>query len=654
MQRYQEVLVTVCSTLIRFLGYIFLRWIPAHHAPPITVSALCVYLSLIWATSSSSTRDRPSQSGQKKQRTATSTTKQSDRDTQKHGNDREVSVLRSLLTGLPCTSSKLVTWATVGANVLLNVFILDFVLRGSFLYPTTHLSFARVGYVSSDSVKILIREPDPENLPLTVYHRAKIDPPPETWTVDETIHTLNDTTDYTFPVVIDGLDSATVYEYLLSNSLSGEFTTAPEPGSSGSMRLNFWTTSCIKANFPYNPLSHPFRIYGIETLSQVYSKLPTMALPSFMLFLGDFIYIDVPHQFGTAIKHYRDEYQKVYSSPSWHIGKNPAINLPWIHMLDDHEIQNDWHDGNVTEPYPAAIDPYHHYHVSVNPPRAKSPHAIEQNTTYFSFTRGPASFFILDSRTYRSPPGLDNSTMLGYAQLQSLLDYISCPEPVGVKWKLISSSVPFTKNWHIGTSDTWGGYLKERQVLLEAMWRAERTLGTRIVLLSGDRHEFAATKFPNPATQPSNPTSSSISKAEGQGIYEFCVGPLSQFYLPSSSYYQTDDEDVTIKYVPNGNFKFGAVDVEILPDGESVLIYTLYVSSEAVWQYKLSMPSDIKKGEAEFPDGEEVFDRVNQPNENLGMAIKSFWRGLYWLNTQVSKLVEGVNGLVLKKEKLDE
>ncbi|KAM5458360.1 putative alkaline phosphatase [Microsporum audouinii] len=655
MRRYQEILIATCSTIIRLLSYIFLRWIPAHHAPPITVSTLCIYLSLLWATSSSSASNSPSQNGRIEQRTTTSKSKQSTTEsTSQNGRNREVSVIRSLLTGLPCTNSRLVSWATIGANILLNILVLDFVFRGSVLHPTANLSFSRVGYVSSDSVKILVREPDPENLPLQVYHRVKDDPQPELWMEAETIHVLNDTTDYTFPIVIDGLQPTTRYQYLLSNNLSGEFTTAAAPGSLESTRLNFWTTSCIKANFPYNPLSHPFRIPGIETLSQVYSKIDRQAIPSFMLFLGDFIYIDVPLRFGSAIKHYRDEYQRVYSSPSWHVGENPAIDLPWIHMLDDHEIENDWHDGNVTEPYPAAIDPYLHYHVSVNPPKAQSSHAIHENTTYFSFTRGPASFFILDSRTYRSPPGLDNSTMLGYAQLQSLLDYISRPEPAGVQWKIISSSVPFTKNWHIGTPDTWGGYLNEREVLLEAMWRAERTLGTRIVLLSGDRHEFAATKFPNPSTKLMNSASSSLSNGAGQGIYEFCAGPLSQFYLPSSSYYQTDDKDVAIKYVPNGNFKFGAVDIETRPDGESVLIYTLYVSAEPVWQYKLSIPRNIKKGEAEFPDGEVIYDLADLPEGKLDEGIRIFWGVLDWANTQITTLSRIFRGFLLKTERLDE
>lgn len=40
---------------------------------------------------------------------------------------------------------------------------------------------------------------------------------------------------------------------------------------------------------------------------------------------------------------YRQKYRAVYASPEW-----PGVgqNLSWIHVLDDHEIQNDW-DGYV-------------------------------------------------------------------------------------------------------------------------------------------------------------------------------------------------------------------------------------------------------------------------------------------------------------------
>lgn len=42
-----------------------------------------------------------------------------------------------------------------------------------------------------------------------------------------------------------------------------------------------------------------------------------------MLFLGDFIYIDVPKRFGVTVEDYRREYRQVYSSPDWPaVGQN--------------------------------------------------------------------------------------------------------------------------------------------------------------------------------------------------------------------------------------------------------------------------------------------------------------------------------------------
>ncbi len=168
-----------------------------------------------------------------------------------------------------------------------------------------------------------------------------------------------------------------------------------------------------------------------------------------MLFLGDFIYIDVPRRFGTDIETYRREYRQVYASPDW-----PSISssLPWLHVLDDHEIANDW-DANTTAPYPAAVDPWHLYHTSVNPP------PVRPNASYFQFTQGPASFFLLDTRRYRTPEHSANASspiksMLGRDQLSSLLTFLSRPEPSGVKWKLIISSIPFTRNWRFGSTDT--------------------------------------------------------------------------------------------------------------------------------------------------------------------------------------------------------
>lgn len=168
--------------------------------------------------------------------------------------------------------------------------------------------------------------------------------------------------------------------------------------------------------------------------------------PYFMLFLGDFIYVDVPRQLGQDAEHYRREYRQVYSSPSW-----PAVsnNLPWIHVIDDHEIKNDW-SGNTTGVYEAAYDAFTNYHVKANPPAHRKGH------TYFSFTQGPAEFFLMDTRRYRSPetkdPNDEAKTMLGEQQLSDLLAWIRKPPHRGVHWKIIVTGVPFTKNWQFGMS----------------------------------------------------------------------------------------------------------------------------------------------------------------------------------------------------------
>ena len=515
------------------------------------------------------------------------------------------SVLKIILTGLPSPRLPWTSRVTALINIVLTLFTLDFLLRGLILYSGEDLTLSRVGYVSPTTASLLIREPDPAQLPLTVSYQAVEEDLQSKWIEEGIIYKLDNTTDFTTSVILKGLKPSSRYRYALSNNRTGTFSTAPLPGTQSAHALTFLTSSCMKPNFPYNPLSHPLRFPGVEQVSETISKL--LFRPAFMLFLGDFIYIDVPMRFGSSISHYRSEYRRVYSSPSWVSSpETPAIDLPWLHTLDDHEIENDWSHGNTTAPYPAAAEPYIHYHVSVNPPIPPAPFAKPENATYFSFIHGPASFFVLDSRTYRSEPAQINSTILGSAQLQSLLAYLARPEPAEVRWKIIASSVPFTKNWHVGTTDTWGGFLNERRTVFEAMWHAERELGVRIVLISGDRHEFATTRFPDPTlgldTEDLEPITA------GEGVHEFSVGPLSMFYLPVRSYWQSDREDVSVKYIPDGNIKYGLIDIRngeepvdtqsgtpvLVPS--SVLTYSLYVDGAVAWEYRLSVPLPEEQG----------------------------------------------------------
>ncbi|KAJ5360202.1 Alkaline phosphatase D-related protein [Penicillium concentricum] len=592
MVSMRRIAVATSSATIRLTTFLFLRWIPGHHFVPLVVTSLVVYLSSIFSLLKDTQPHQTQTARARGYKSASSRAKAGD------------SVLKTLLTGLPSTKWPLWTRITILINVILALLTLDFLTRGILLYPTTNVAFSRVGYVSPTTANLVFREPDSARLPVAVMFQ-EISPLSQDWYEEGIVYKLDNSTDFTTSVTLTDLKPATRYRYSLSNNKSGTFITAPSPETPEASRLSFVTSSCLKPNFPYSLLSHPLRVPGIEQMTDALAKLPKLLRPAFMLFLGDFIYIDVPWRFGSAMSHYRSEYRRIYSSPSWTHGPegNRAIDLPWLHTLDDHEIENDWSQGNKTAPYPAAADPFIHYHVRGNPPIPQAPFAHPDNVTYFAFTHGPASFFMLDTRTYRTEPSHKNSTILGDAQLQSLLAYISTPEPAGTHWKIISSSVPFTKNWHVGTTDTWGGFLDERSVVFESMWRAEREQGIRIVLLSGDRHEFATTRFPDPELNLGR--DQLLPNTAGLGVHEFSVGPLSMFYLPIRTYHQTDSEDVMVKYAPNGNSKFGLVDIsDVVEDvgsataaapvraRSSVLTYTLYVDGEVVWKYRLSVPLD--------------------------------------------------------------
>ncbi|KAI1776407.1 alkaline phosphatase family protein [Hypoxylon cercidicola] len=502
---------------------------------------------------------------------------------------KPLSPIGTLLKGIPSPNSLLLSLLTFLINVACVAMVTDMVYSPRWYYPSHDLSFARVGYVSDTEAKLLIREPDQSKMPITVQVHIKDAKPPfdnPLWQTAGGVQWTTNETDYTAVVTIPLSHSKQrVYEWTTSNNHSGEFTAAPKAGAMPELfdgKFTFLSTSCIVPRLPYNPLDHPLAFPGMKHLAKV---LPNLGA-QFMLFLGDFIYIEVPKRFGDSVENYRQKYRQVYASPDW-----PAVgqNLSWIHVLDDHEISNDW-DSNSTGVYHTAVDPWHHYQTEANPPEAKRAGTqgllSRKGATYFAFTQGPASFFMLDTRSYRSknvePFDSPDKTMLGETQLEDFLEWLRRPEPKGVKWKVVASSVPFTKNWRVNTKDTWGGFLSERRKILEAMWDAG-SFGTGVVVLSGDRHEFGATAFPPPKDG---------KWSESATVHEFSASPLNQFYSPIGTYKQTDDEDVELKYLNGGNSKFGVITIEKLAEGEqSSLKYTVYIDGVERWDTIVLSPT---------------------------------------------------------------
>ncbi len=85
-------------------------------------------------------------------------------------------------------------------------------------------------------------------------------------------------------------------------------------------------------------------------------------------------------------------------------------------------------------------------------------------------------------------------------------------------------------------------------------------------------------------------------------MHEFSASPLNMFYLPLRTYSESSTSgdyvsDVCIKYIPDGNSKFGAISISNPPTSDqSVLHYRLFVDGVETWSYTLTTPPDIGGG----------------------------------------------------------
>ena len=126
-------------------------------------------------------------------------------------------------------------------------------------------------------------------------------------------------------------------------------------------------------------------------------------------------------------------------------------------------------------------------------------------------------------------------------------------------FKFIVTSVPFTSLWtHDALTDSWAGFPAEKEALLAALHSVPN-----VILLSGDRHEFAAVEYE--------------SGDSGHNVIELSTSPMSMFYVPFVRTLRPRSEAVVNKT---------REEVIVAEDGtKEVIQYVVEVPKEKVIKY---------------------------------------------------------------------
>ncbi|KAJ7081542.1 PhoD-like phosphatase-domain-containing protein [Mycena crocata] len=541
------VLQAALSTLFRLVAFIFLRVIPS----PLAQAALPVLYIAYLTTAYLAPKKAPA-----------ATTDEPEED-----------AFRVVLLSLPASSPRL-RKANAIINGVLVLMVLEFVVT-PFVDSAADLSFSRIGAVSSDSVKISVRFPQVNSTTQLLFREHKDDDSISAWRNGPKL-SFSEDADWVHTVKLAGLWPNTSYEYALADTnrtvTSGPFVfrTFPDSRLSAGSHFRFVASSCITPNFPYVPL-HGRTIKGFDLLAQYLFPQTALIDPvppaEFMLFLGDFIYSDVPTYIGDSKEAYRRLYRRNYLSKSF---KKIYERLPILHTYDDHEIKNNFagNGNDSTPPFPSASDAFKIYNADANYDSLDDRH-------YFNFRYGDAAFFVLDTRRYRNPATADApaGSMLGDTQLAALYSWLAHANGTS-SFKFIVSSVPFTSLWgHDAATDSWAGFPGEKAALLAALHSVPN-----VVILSGDRHEFASVEF-------------AASESHLHTVREYSTSPLSMFDIPfirtlrmaseetvpqnrteivevtdSGPVYVTKTEDVpkerVVKYIARGNVKWSAFELD--------------------------------------------------------------------------------------------
>ncbi|GAA98614.1 hypothetical protein E5Q_05301 [Mixia osmundae IAM 14324] len=391
--------------------------------------------------------------------------------------------------------------------------------------------------------------------------------------------------DYMSTVRLSNLSPATEYEYKLVSAVDGDilpsfgekvqmFKTFPSPRlAAGASHFTFAASSCIIPGWPYVPFGDHLSVKGARYLSSAIESENV----DFALLMGDFIYADTPYRGrskGTKRDYFMRKYRQTYASEDM---RKVYERVPIINVYDDHEIANDYAGESKDTPhFQDANHAYVAYNGEPNYDTVSDASSLlnsdAEKSNYYWFRHGDAAFFVLDARRYRSANEAEDDeqkTMLGEKQKRVFKEWLTAVNST-VTFKFVVTSTPFMTLWGgiNGADDTWRGFQTERTELMDLL-----EFVPNVIILSGDRHEFAAATIRNK-------------------VVEFSVSPLNQFYLPIRTLSPkhglgATGEDFLLKYIPNGNHKFVTMEVDTRTANLPIVNMKLFVDGKEAWKLQV-------------------------------------------------------------------
>ena len=198
-----------------------------------------------------------------------------------------------------------------------------------------------------------------------------------------------------------------IFVPMTSALAKGKFTTAPADFDS----MSFVFGSCHQPS-------------GTEESLERWKELAGRQDYDFMLLIGDQIYADQIEDRWRSLEwpaRYINRYNQLWTY--WPM-RQVLRRTPTYMVLDDHEIKDDW--GTVPLDPPERLEPgiaaYRMFQQSHNPGGYEGP-------IHYSFRWGPASFFVMDSRSARSvDPEKAEYPVLGPNQYAALQRWATCEE----------------------------------------------------------------------------------------------------------------------------------------------------------------------------------------------------------------------------------